>query len=227
MENTKDRTLGRIAKLLMLHSSFIHNLGLMNGKIGIAIFFYHLSRHTNQKIYDDFAGELIDEIYAEIHDHYPSDFKNGLCGIAWGVEYLIQNHFVEADANEVLYDLDKMIFEWDVRKINDLTLETGLEGIARYVIARCTGKQTMNITIPKDYIAELGTALERNKKAEIATLLKRIQAGDNSNMKDYLLTDLISRVKYNQKNLFNENLPLGINNSGYAGIGLNLILKDI
>ena len=85
----------------------------------------------------------------------------------------------------------------------------------------------MNITIPKDYIAELDTALERNKKAEIATLLKRIQAGDNSNMKDYLLTDLISRVKYNQKNLFNENLPLGINNSGYAGIGLNLILKDI
>ena len=145
MENAKDTTLVRIAKLLMLHSSFIGDLGFMNGKMGIALFFYHLSRYTDKKIYDDFAGELIDEIYTEIHNHYPSNFRNGLCGIAWGIEYLIQNQFVEADANEVLYDLDKMIFEWDVRKISDSTLETGLEGIAHYVIARCTGKPTKNI----------------------------------------------------------------------------------
>lgn len=226
MGNTKDEILTRTAKLLMLHSSFIHNLGLMNGKMGIAIFFYHLSRYTNRKIYDDFAGELVDEIYAEIHNHYPSDFQNGLCGIAWGIEYLIQNHFVEADANEILCDLDKMIFEWDVRKINDYTLGTGLEGIARYAIARCTGKIATNITIPKDYISELCTALEKCQKERIAIILKNILTGEYPNRKDYLLTDLVCKVKYDQFFLFNEHHPLGISHNGYAGIGLNFILIE-
>jgi len=226
MKFTKDEILARTAKLLMLHGSFIHNLGLMNGKMGIAIFFYHLSRYTNRKIYDDFAGELVDEIYSEIHNHYPSDFLNGLCGIAWGIEYLIQNHFVEADANEILYDLDKMIFEWDVRKINDYTLETGLEGIARYAIARCSGKKVANITIPTDYISELCTALEICKKERMAIILKNILTGEYSNRKDNLLTDLVCKVKYNQILLFNEHRPLGISNNGYAGIGLNLILIE-
>ena len=225
MENTKDKTLARMAKLLMLHGSFVHNLGLMNGKMGIALFFYHLSRHTGKKIYDDFAGELIDEIYTEIHDHYPSDFKNGLCGIAWGIEYLIQNHFVEADANEILYDLDKMISEWDVRKISDPTLETGLEGIAHYVIARCTGKPISNIVISKNYIGELSEALRINKKEEMSTILKNILTNKHFIFKNSLLINLISPIKYNQKNLFNEDHPLGISNNGYAGIGLNLILN--
>lgn len=226
MENAKDTTLVRIAKLLMLHSSFIGDLGFMNGKMGIALFFYHLSRYTDKKIYDDFAGELIDEIYTEIHNHYPSNFRNGLCGIAWGIEYLIQNQFVEADANEVLYDLDKMIFEWDVRKISDSTLETGLEGIAHYVIARCTGKPTENIIIPKDYISELSTTLEKNNKKEISSALRNILTGKYSYEKGYLLTDWICKVKYDQRKIFNEYRPLGISNNGYAGIGLNLILME-
>lgn len=226
MENTKDKTLIRIAKLLILHSSYSNNLGLMNGKMGIAIFFYHLSRYTKRKIYDDFAGELVDEIYREIHNHYPSDFKNGLCGIAWGIEYLIQNQFVEADSNEVLYDLDKMIFEWDIRKISDSSLETGLEGIAHYTIARCTGKYATNIVIPKGYISELSTALKENRKEEMSVILENIMKDKQSKMKDSLLTDLVCKVKFTQKNLFNENRPLGISNNGYAGIGLNLILKE-
>lgn len=226
MENTQNKILARIAKLLMLHSSFIGNWGLMNGKMGVALFFYHLSRYADKKIYDDFAGELIDEIYAEIHNHYPSDFENGLCGIAWGIEYLIQNHFVEADANEVLCELDKMILEWDVRRISDLTLESGLEGIAYYVIARCTGKPTRNITIPGDYISELCMALEKSGRERIAATLKNVVASECYRIKDIVLTDLIHKTKYTRKNLFKENRPLGINNNGYAGIGLHLILKE-
>lgn len=226
MENTKDEMLFRIAKLLMLHSSYGANLGLMNGKMGIALFFYHLSRYTGRKIYDDFAGDLIDEIYAEIHNHYPSNFKDGLCGIAWGIEYLIQNHFVEADSNEILYDIDRMIFEWDVRKISDYTLDSGLEGIAHYVIARCTGKSIKNIVIPKEYISELSSALEKAEKNEISVILKTILNGEFSIAKNTLLTDLILNAKYNIKNIFSDKRSLGIRNNGYAGIGLNLIFKE-
>ena len=63
----KDESLLRIARFLMLHGSFTNNLGLINGKMGIIIFFFHLSRYTRKKIFEDFAGEMIDEIYKEIH----------------------------------------------------------------------------------------------------------------------------------------------------------------
>ena len=53
----------------------------MNGKMGIAIYFFHLSRETNNQIYEDYAGELVDEIYEEITSYTPVGFENGLAGI--------------------------------------------------------------------------------------------------------------------------------------------------
>ncbi|MDR1504238.1 MAG: hypothetical protein LBT43_17460 [Prevotella sp.] len=230
MESTKkDESLLRIARFLMLHGSFVNNLGLINGKMGIIIFFFHLSRYTENKIFEDFAGEMIDEIYKEIHNHYPTNFENGLSGIAWGIEYLIQNEFVKANSNEVLEDLDKMIFEWDVRKVSDFSLETGLEGITHYVISRCIGKPPENIIIPKDYISDLVIVLEGNKKAhniQEISILKNILKEELINIDDPLLINLISKIKFQPAKIFVETRPLSIGNNGYAGIGLNLIFNN-
>ncbi len=221
----KDESLLRIARFLMLHGSFTNNLGLINGKMGIIIFFFHLSRYTRKKIFEDFAGEMIDEIYKEIHDHYPSNFEDGLSGIAWGMEYLIQNQFVEADSNEVLEDIDKMIFEWDIRKVSDFSLETGLEGIAYYVISRCMGKTEEQISIPKGYIIDLIRALEKNSNNDIriSNTLKSIVDNRSFDIKDTLLISLISKVKFKPTEIFNNARALGIGNNGYTGIGLKLI----
>src|SRR5690554_1095395 len=100
-----------ITNTLLLNSSFIDNLGLMHGKMGISICFFHLARQTGNKIYEDYAGELIDEIYDEISIHTPVDFKNGLAGIGWGIEYLAQNGFIEADTDIVLDEFDQQIFK--------------------------------------------------------------------------------------------------------------------
>jgi hypothetical protein len=228
MENTKEEILARIAKLLMLHGSFSHNLGLINGKMGIIIFFFHLSRYTDKKIYEDFAGELIDEIYKEIHNHYPTNFENGLSGIAWGMEYLIQNQFVEADANDVLEDLDKMVFEWNIRRVNDYCLKTGLEGIARYVISRCAGKPKEQILIPRDYIEDLIIVLEKktNKNLEISETLRSIINEEYIEAGDSLLTYLMSKIRFRKTDIFNNTRVLGIGNNGYAGIGLKLIFDN-
>ena len=99
----------RMINTLLLHSSFIDNLGLLNVKMGISIFFYHLARKTGNTIYEDYAGELIDEIYEDINLNAPLDFANGLAGIGWGIEYLVQNHFIEADADDVFGEIDKRL----------------------------------------------------------------------------------------------------------------------
>jgi hypothetical protein len=101
--------LQRIANVLLLNASFLDNPGLLNGKMGIAIFFYHYSRFTKNKIYENFAGVLVDEIYEEINTSTPVNFENGLTGIGWGIEYLVKNGFVQADTDEALSEIDNYV----------------------------------------------------------------------------------------------------------------------
>ena len=128
--------LQRIANRLMLNVSFLHNLGLYHGKMGAVLFFAHYARYTDNERYDDFAGELLDEIYEDIHTELVIDFENGLCGIGWGVEYLLQNGFMEGDSDDVLIDMDKKIMERDLRRIENRDVCDGLAGISYYIYAR-------------------------------------------------------------------------------------------
>ena len=127
----------RINNALLLNTSFIDNLGLMHGKMGICIYFFHLARDTSNSIYEDYAEELIDEIFEEINTSTPLDFENGLAGIGWGIEYLAQNGFVEADTDEVLEDFDNKLFQQLIYNTpKEIDLLNGLLGIGAYYLKR-------------------------------------------------------------------------------------------
>jgi hypothetical protein len=222
----KNELLQRIARYLMLHGSFCNNIGLLNGKTGIAVFFYHYARYTKKRIYDDFAGELFDEIYKDIHVNIPVNFKDGLCGIAWGVEYLIRNKFVEGNSNDILEDLDKRIMEWDVRRITDCSLETGLSGIACNVISRMENREKYLFFISQDYICDLIEALKGSKKDTNPVIIEILKNIINRKMiinPYHPVFEIIDRIKYNAKKVFEPSRPLGIYKAGYSGIGLKLM----
>ncbi len=132
-EKYNNELLQRITNHLIINSSFLNNLGLFHDKMGIVIFFYHYARYINNPIYDEFAGELLDEIFEEIHDKLPIDFENGYLGIGWGIEYLAEQKFISGDTNDILRDIDKKVMERDVRRISDVFLNTGLEGVINVV----------------------------------------------------------------------------------------------
>lgn len=224
----EDGTLQRLARYLMLRTSHQNNLGLLNGKIGVVIFFYHYSDYVNMNIYKKFAEELIDEVYNEMSDNCGCDFVNGLSGIAWGVEYLIRNNFVKADPNEVLIDLDKRILLTDVRRVEDVTLETGLKGLAYYVISRCANRDSFDEIISKNYIYDLICSLRNNsnKEEEINLIiddLNSILNYEHININNYFLDKIIENTKYDINKLFETIRPLGIINNGISGVGLKLM----
>lgn len=127
----------QIINTLLLNASFIDNIGLMHGKMGISIFFFHFARQTKNQIYEDYAGELIDEIYDEITANTPVDFEDGLAGIGWGIEYLVQNKFIEADTDEVLEEFDNRIFkELIYNTPKEIGLLNGIVGIGAYFLKR-------------------------------------------------------------------------------------------
>lgn len=149
-----------IANHLLLRTSFMTSLGLFYGKMGSVLFFVHYAKYTNNSIYDDFASEILDEIYEDIHTEMPIYFSNGLCGIAWSIEYLLQQGYMEGESDEVLSDLDAKIMMWDPLRISDFTLETGLEGIAWYVLSRLTSPRSGSIPFDNRYLRDLKTACQ-------------------------------------------------------------------
>ena len=181
---------------------------------------------------------MIGDIYKEIHVNTLLNFKDGLCGITWGIEYMIRNGFVEADPDEVLEDLDKRIIEWDVRRITDYSLGTGLQGIACYVISRMENREREHSIINKKYIFDLIEALNR-KKEKVEPLLmytldkiearfdplfgERIDKTIQANREWNPVFRIVDKIRYNAEKVFEASRPLGIDKAGYAGIGLQLM----
>ncbi len=207
-KNKSADLLMRISHHLVIHSSFMNNLGLFNGKMGIVLFFAHLSRFTENIIYDNYASDLLDEICANLHKRYPVDFEDGLCGIGWGIEYLAQNGFMEIDTDDILSEIDKKIMEYDPRRITKGGIMRGLEGLSFYIQTRLTSPCRNQTKIPFDeiYISDwrkkIGSMNISTQQEVWTTLLQTVPEGDDITTWRFGLCD------------------------GCAGVGLRIMLSN-
>jgi hypothetical protein len=113
------------------------NHGLMCGNMGLCIFFYHLSRHTNNPEYEKIADRLLDKVFSNLSTTVSADFENGLAGIGWGIEYLVQNKFAEGNTDEILEEVDNKVFRvLNEETITSFELTIGLTGFLLYLISR-------------------------------------------------------------------------------------------
>ncbi len=209
-DNTKEYDLiQRVVNHLTVQSFTVHDLGLMNGKMGIAFFFYHYARYQKEPLYEELAWALIEEIYDKIHDNMPTTMERGLCGIAWGICTLFEQNFLDGDVDEVLSDIDHKIMERDPMRITDFSFRAGLEGIRSYVQARILLSQKKQVVCPFDnmYVYAL------NRSAQKAGLpLKSVSPLNVIDMPE--LSDAIDFL----------NLPLGLD-GGCAGLALKTLYR--
>ncbi len=221
--------LQRIARFLILQSSFINNIGLLHGKMGIVLFFYIYSRFTKNRLFENYANNLVDEIYKQINVRSSIDFENGLAGIAWGVKYLIDNKYVVGDTCLILKSLDSRIQEWDVRRIKDYSLKTGLKGLAYYIISRYGKESYKYMDIPYEYIKDLVSSLmldiSDNESRKLIKQLNCIIHCNKVEIEEDILYDLTKDIHFKKNYLFSDTRSFGITDNGLAGIGLNLIWK--
>ena len=121
----------RIGDYLLQHARENKDLSLMEGKMGISIFCFIFSRISNDNKYSEFAELLLDDIYKEISVNHTSDFYHGLAGIGWGIEYLVQNKYIEADTDEVLEIVDISTLK---ALTTNASLHFGLNGYLGYLL---------------------------------------------------------------------------------------------
>ena len=134
--------------------------GLFNGKTGVALGFYHLSRRTGNDLYLHFAEKLIDESIGALNENTPLDFAEGIAGIGWAIEYLVRNGFIDADTDHVLEDFDIRIAESLVSQA-DMSADI-LLGFAFYYYARLKWRRKVD--------SPLVNTLRRNVEIAIAKL---------------------------------------------------------
>jgi hypothetical protein len=131
-----ERQLQDIAELLLLHGTLTDCPGLVHGKIGIAVFFFHYAQFTNNMLFADYAMDLIGEVQNQIHANSPADYEKGIAGIGVGIDYLIRNNFLCAE-DDICEDLDNRMFRavmydpWQ-----NFSLYEGLIGYGMYWISR-------------------------------------------------------------------------------------------
>lgn len=120
------KTMFQLDRIIMSMDMKGLHLGLFNGKMGICIYFFHLARLQNNLEYRAFAEKLLQQIFASASNISVINFPVGLSGIGWGIHHLLEEGFVTGNFDDVLQDVDDLLFrtvhfEWlDDKKRNRL-----------------------------------------------------------------------------------------------------------
>ena len=194
---------------LILHANDVPNaIGLLDGKIGIALVLAHYARCSRKKKIEHAADFLVENVMNQLTTTVSIDFANGLSGIGWGIEYLIQNNYMKGCGADILQDLDERIMQVDVTRIKDWSLEKGLLGILHYVLYHLQGANKSELRVfDKPYLASWLSILKDNED-----LHKLLQKGLDKE-KDFYKSDLHIFIKQ-QSRVDTKKLSLG---NGLAG----------
>jgi lantibiotic modifying enzyme len=137
--------LTEISNHLIINGNMVFFSGLLKGKLGISLFFFHYWRYTENSLYKEYTQYLIELVKSQIHDDYPLDYECGLAGVGAGFDYLRKYEYFDAG--------DDLIHLIDSRIIKAISYEDRVDmltGFGRYLLSR----QDNNPTI-KDSLIQL------------------------------------------------------------------------
>ena len=100
-----------ISKELNLNPKY--NIGLLSGKSGIILFYYHLYKYTNNEKYFILINSLLNDVLEQINKgEFIFTHCSGISGFAWLIQYLEGNNFIEnKEAIEIFEQIDNILLE--------------------------------------------------------------------------------------------------------------------
>lgn len=220
-----------IPHLLIQFASY-PNYGLLNGKMGGILFFAQYAKICKKPEYNHYCDLLMEEIGSRLNTETNISFANGLCGIGWGIEYLVQNRLSGGNTDELLKAVDCKIIESDPIRMQDKSLFYGLEGIFCYVMARIKSFERTDKRTPFDmeYLLRLGKAVNQadfiNQRFPIPQQVAEFNAILNGTIQYSTKLDLPRRLYENLPDIGNDlqQTPLGIQ-KGLTGLAFKLLLR--
>lgn len=171
-ENGISIELQKIADYLLLNSQYMRDIGLFHGKMGIVVALYAYANKYNDKLLEDYAWDLFQQVYDSVHSDLPIGLENGLIGIGYGTTLMCEQGWVKCDPNDILADIDAKIMEHDPRRITDFSVRTGAGGLCLYLALRQRVSGLLS-TFDKQFLSELqSTMLNRETVVPVSNIVE-------------------------------------------------------
>ncbi|QES88732.1 lanthionine synthetase LanC family protein [Rhizosphaericola mali] len=117
------------------------HIGLFDGIGGESILLFLLSKCDSESINKQRAQQSLDIISDNIDSMERLNFSDGLAGIGWMVEWIVQNGFLEFNTNEVLEDIDNTLYKSVIYSSdNNISLARGTIGKILFFWSRYRSK---------------------------------------------------------------------------------------
>jgi lantibiotic modifying enzyme len=147
-----------IAAVLLTPAGDVEKIGLLDGKMGIALFLFYYAEFSGDEKYYDRAMELLLNVFDEINEGFDYDtFCMGIAGVGWAVEHLTRNDFIKADTREMLAEVDPYIHQAMMRDIQNGHYDYlhGAVGHGIYFLSRLAHRES------EDYLIAFLDELEK------------------------------------------------------------------
>lgn len=86
-------------------------LGIYTGKMGWCLYLYIMANRYKNEAWNSAATEILCSIFRDIDSVSSVKLSDGLIGIGLGINYLFEQKYVDGDVNNVLKDVDNIIFK--------------------------------------------------------------------------------------------------------------------
>jgi hypothetical protein len=126
-----------IGNSLLSNIDSTENLGLLEGRTGVSLFFLNYYRLTGKRKFLDYSIAIIESvcnILGALRDN--SGFSDGLSGISWYIEYLAQHEYIENDTDELLEEICNYLNEINFNQLTQIGIRNGLIGYGMHFQAR-------------------------------------------------------------------------------------------
>ena len=124
---------------VVLHANDVPARGLFGGQMGIVLVLSEYARLRKLRPLHTAISFLLDQILSNLSTEMPLTFSDGLTGIGWGVEYLLQNKFQRGSGVDICEAIDQKLMQQNILRCTDFSLDKGIEGWLHYIIAHLQG----------------------------------------------------------------------------------------
>lgn len=156
---------------LIVDSIGMSDIGLFDGKMGIILSLITYSRSNKLRCVEEMADFLMEQVLDNMTNISPLSFSNGITGIGWGIEYLIQNGYMPGCGADICIEIDNKLMSCDIRRVDDFSLEHGIYGWLHYIVAHIQGanlcgKQVFDRMYIMDLISKINEYSDNNATSE-------------------------------------------------------------
>ena len=151
-----------------------NKIGLLSGKAGISLFMFYNGRYFKNDRYEKYAKHILEDVFKDINnDSLLPTFCNGLAGVGWAVNHLVENGFIEKESLEVLNDFDSYLYNSmnAYSRSGNFDFLHGATGIAFYFTKRIKKNENVSSNL-NEYVEELKVHTifdEENNSAKIVS----------------------------------------------------------